>query len=453
MISKKAEEGIKYEELELPNYRNSKRVFANLTVSDLVKAAVLAPLNTLLVGDTGTGKTQLANDIYNYYFNGNKREGGKGVFIRAHPEVDIYNEIFTELNIEKARKELTDSVDSLIYFVDELNRAPTVAKNQFFGLGDGLIDYKGKAIKLGQNGYHFLVATANLGNGKFQGTFDTDKALYNRLHIVLDFGYYMFKPTYEDRFLLDAIKADPNVKEAPRRDISEKIISASKEIAEISANLSLEELAVLNYLRFGLENCQSNGSKEKVWPLNCQDCRDNKNNNALCALIRAPVERTLNAVKKYGAALYYVAKLKDPAIEIDGVDLMFKAFELAGAYQLLLNPHILRHDYAEQNPKMMAEVIARLKDDFRYNKDYIITLFEEAKKGRKVTTFFSRDDKIGNYDALSKEARKETAPIKPFTDDREIGLGWVENWIYFQLNQLSKNEQTSHHKRKKAIIS
>ena len=51
---------LKYEELELPNYQNSSEVFAGLTVSDLARAAFLAPLNLLIVGDTGTGKSQLA---------------------------------------------------------------------------------------------------------------------------------------------------------------------------------------------------------------------------------------------------------------------------------------------------------------------------------------------------------------------------------------------------------
>jgi predicted Zn-ribbon and HTH transcriptional regulator len=383
---------------------------------------VLAPLNILLVGDTGTGKTQLAKDIYNYYFGGNKKEGGRGIFIRAHPEVDIYNEIFTELNIDKARRELTDNIDALIYFVDELNRAPTVAQNQFFGLGDGVMDYKGKAIKLGKDGYHLLIATANLGNGEFQGTFDTDKALYNRLRIALDFDYGMFKPTPEDLFSFDSLKADPNVKEAPRRDISDKIIAASKEIAEISKNLSLEEQAVLNYLRFGLNNCQRNGSREKVWPLECQDCQYNSHNDSLCSLIRAPAgERTLNAVKRYASALYYLAKLKDQNVEIDAIDLMFKAFELAGAYQLLLNPMVLRQDYYEQNPKMMAEVVKRLKEDFKANADYICTSLEQAIKGKKITKFFKTEDgQIGNYDALTPEAKKKVKLIQPYTDSREI---------------------------------
>ena len=434
---------LKYEDLELPIYTNTRIAFANLTVSDLVKAAVLAPLNILLVGDTGTGKTQLAKDIYNYYFGGNKNEGGEGVFIRVHPEVDIYNEIFTKLNIERATRELTENIDALIFVVDEINRAPPVAQNQFFGLGDGIMEYKGKAIKLGKEGYHLLIATANLGNGEFLGTFDTDKALYNRLHIAIDFDYEMFKPTFEDRFLLDTIEANPNIKEAKKRDISDKIIQASKEIANISKNLSLVEEAVINYLRFGLNNCRKNRgiSKEKGWQQhlqNCQDCKYNTKNNSLCSLIRAPYERTLNVVKRYAAALYYVAKLKDPNINIDAVDLMFKAFEIAGAYQFLLNPQILRQDYYEQNPKMMAEVVERLKDDFRKNEDFIITSLEEASKGKKAIRFFELNGSYGNYDELNDEAKKEVKPIDPYTNDREIGLEWVKYLVNYKINNNKK---------------
>src|SRR3989344_7603669 len=112
-----------YQELELPNYINNRQVFANLTVSDAAKAAVLAPLNLLLVGNKGTGKSQLATDIYDNYFGGNKAENGQGVLVRAHPEIDIYNEIFSRLNVHEAQRERTDNIDAMIYFVDELNRA------------------------------------------------------------------------------------------------------------------------------------------------------------------------------------------------------------------------------------------------------------------------------------------------------------------------------------------
>jgi len=54
-----------------------------------------------------------------------------------------------------------------------------------------------------------LLATANIGNGEFQGTFETDKALYNRLHVALDLDHSAFMPTREDKFYLDQRAADP----------------------------------------------------------------------------------------------------------------------------------------------------------------------------------------------------------------------------------------------------
>ena len=44
--------------------------------------------------------------------------------MRGRPDLDVYNEIFTELNIERATRVLTDSIESVVYLVDELNRCP-----------------------------------------------------------------------------------------------------------------------------------------------------------------------------------------------------------------------------------------------------------------------------------------------------------------------------------------
>lgn len=427
-----------------PVYLNTRSFFANLNVSDAAIASVLGGLNLLLVGNTGTGKTQLAKDIYNYYFAGNKKGQGHGILIRGRPELDIYSEIFTKLNINKAERELTKNIDALIYLADEINRNPPVAQNQFLGLGDGAMDYNGSAVKLGKKGYNLLIATANIGNGEFQGTFESDKALYNRLHIALDFDHEQFRPTKEDEMLIDILRsAHPEVKEAPKRDISNLVLKASQEIDEITKDPGLGALAVVNYLRFGLENCQEHRSKGKVWPLLCQDCTKNadEKTSTLCSLIRAPVRRTTNAVMRYAAALQYLAKLKNPEQELDSVDLMFKAFEAAGAYQFLLNPQVLRQEHYEQNPEMMAKAVELLKADFRQNEDYIMTSIEALKDNKKALSFFEQNKKIGIYDMLSAKAKANTEKIEPYTDDREIGLSWMKTFI--DLNLKLRNRKKS----------
>ena len=419
-----------YEDLALPNYLNTRRVFANLTVSDLARAAVLAPMNMLLVGNTGSGKTQLAKDIYNNWFGGNQKENGHGIFIRAHPDVDIYNEIFTELNMEKAQRVLTDNIESQIYLVDEINRAPPIAQNQFFGLGDGVMDYRGKAIKLGRHNYHMLLATANIGNGEFQGTFESDKALYNRLHVALDLDFDAFRPTEEDEYKLDRKKADPNVKEARIRDITDKLMLASQEVGALAEDVGLEALAALNYLRFGLRNCQRNTEKDKAWPMECQDCSFNQNGSAVCSFIRDPVRRTTESVRRYAAALQYLIQLKDPKEKINATDLIFKSFELTGAYQSLINPHILRTTYKGNNPKFMAEIMSKLREDYAKNQGYIMASLFEAERGKTLNVFFEdkKTGQIGNFEELPEKVKAKVQKIEPYSDSREIGMSWAHTF-------------------------
>ncbi len=431
---------LKYEELTLPNYINSREVFAGLNVSDLARASILGGLNLLLVGDTGTGKSQLASDIYKHWFGGSKSEGGQGVFIRAHPDIDIYNEIFTNLNIDRAQRELTNNLEALIYWIDEINRAPPVAQNQFFGLGDGKMDYRGREISLGRDGYNVLIATANLGNGEFQGTFETDKALYNRLHVTLDLEHIELQPTFEDKYKIKTSRvANPNVRLSEPRDISEKVIETSREISKATEYPNLETQAVLNYLESGLQNCQRYGVKDRIWPMGCQDCNFNKSGEALCSMIKAPTTRTMEVIRKYTAALDYLAKLKDPDVKIEPPELIFKAFELTGAYQHLLNPSHLREHY-NHNPKLMKEVVGKLRQDYDSQRDYILASLEEAQNRRKVTRFFSHRKQLGDYNELSENAKKGTTLIEPFTNNREIGLDYVTELIELTIKSRELNE-------------
>ena len=419
-------------------YLNTKEVYAGLNVTDFAIAAVLSGGKVLFIGDAGCGKSQLAHDFHNYYFDANKGDGGQGLWIRGRPELDIYSEIFTQLNIDKAARELTENIDALSYIVDELNRCPPVAQNQFLPIGDGMMDYNGKSIELGKDEYTLAIATVNLGNGEYKGTFESDEALYNRFSIAIDFDYKMFRPTQEDEMFLDLIReANPNIKHAPVRDISAQILDANKDIGKQSIDLGIEAIGVKNYLRFGLRNCQANEEKEKGM-IHCQDCSKNASGEALCSLIRSPSRRTLEALSKYASGLYYLAKLKYPKKQVDTIELMFKTFELIGTYQNLLNPMILRSKYSNHNQKMMSEVVSELKEDFRKNEDYILTSLSEAMNGKSIKYFFEHEGKVLDYSALNKAAKKNYPKINPFRDSREIGLKWVKDSINFNVKYRSK---------------
>ena len=443
------EKKLSYEELRLPNYVNNRPAFANLTVTDLTLSAVLGGLNILLVGDSGKGKTQLARDIYNHIFGGDQARGGHGIMVRGYRLIDstLYDEVFTELNIDKARRELTDSIQAAVSIGDELNRAPVVRQNDFLELGDGVLNYKGKSIPLGIDGYHVVIATANIGNGEFQGTFDTDKALYNRLHVAIDFDHPQFAPTDEDEILLDTAKAaNPRIKEATHLDLLAKILAANKEITSMSQNIGLDAQTVINYLRFGLKNCMQNkGEKEKNWPIPCQECPDNKAGDALCAHIRAPVRRTMEATIRYAAAMQFLSQLKNPEVQIDPVDLIFKSFEFTGAYQLLLNPGILKQEYHEQNPKMMAHVVEKLKEDYLSNISFIYYNLDELEKKQPMTTeFFTRDNSVDAYRKLSAEAKKKVKAnerIKPYNDNRPIGMSWMKTFLEANNGKMAEEKK------------
>jgi MoxR-like ATPase len=431
MLGEKAKDAfLKGESTEgMPVYLNTRPVFNGLNVTDLAIAAVLGGLNSLYVGDTGTGKSQLAQDFYNNYFGGNQSTKGHGVKIRGRPELDIYDEVYTQINKTLLRRELTENVQALMHWIDEINRCHPITQNQFFGLGDGHLEHGGMKAQLGKDGYSVCIATANLGNGEFQGTFDTDKALYNRFGIVLDFDYEMFRPTNEDKMLVTAMRAaNPRVKDAPVRDITDTLVETNKEISEISSKLGDEARAVIYYLTFGLDNCQAQkGIKEKIWPVNCQDCDLNKGGDTLCSLIRAPETRTIQATIRYGAALYYLSKLKFPKKEPDYVDIMFKAFELTGAYQKLLNPGILRQKYYGQNPKMMKDAVDALKKDFRSNEEFLFAALALCREGEEVDRFFKKGETIGNWDNLNDNAKRGNPKIEPFVNERPVGMEWVKD--------------------------
>jgi hypothetical protein len=409
-------------------FLNTRPVAFGLNVTDLGIAATLAGLNQLYVGDSGTGKSQFVQDQYNYYFGGNKKDSGEAIKIRGYQltENNLADLVFQELNLEKATWDLTDNVNATFYAVDEINRAPTIKQNDCFELGDGKLNHKGADVSIGREGYHAMIATANIGNGDFGGTFDIDKAMYNRLAIALDFDYKNFSLTREDKNMMNLLReANPNLKSAPRKNIVDKIIAAQKEISKKTTDLGLEARGVLSFLNQGLMNCTKDDTpveKHTKWhiqDIKCQDCNLNSEapgKYSICSMVKEPVGRTLESTRKYAAAIEYLAKLKDPSIKLNPTEVMFKAFELAGAYQSLLNPTILHGKYYTENPEMMGDVVEELKADYKKNEERIIATLDAAEKGMNYKNLvYINSEKAGVKGQVhedSKEIKEQEKEIR-----------------------------------------
>lgn len=239
-----------YQDLELPHFVNSRQVGVigqtPLSVVDVVNAAQLAKLNLFVAGKKGSGKTQLLFDVRDSRF------GGRGLVVEGRPDLKT-DQLFKMMNLKKLREgatsdeiiELANSVTYRFFGADEINRAPEVTQNEYLSIMNGYLLHKGDPIPLG-NGFSIGLATGNLGNGEYVGTFKIDAALADRLHVFMDFDYW--KPTDEDMAVLDARKMDnPQVKRAANvRDFSDKIIAAHQEI--IAAPTLHETVVIGRYL-------------------------------------------------------------------------------------------------------------------------------------------------------------------------------------------------------------
>ena len=442
---------------------NTSNGIGSLHATDYIIAGVLAGMRVLIGGQYGSGKSQAAYDIFNYYFGGSKLKNGEGVRIDVNPDTNIMapvNSIYTcytgeeKAGIVTPKVELSKNVEALFHWVDEINRTPTPKQNQFYAPLNGQVSHEGREAHIGREGYSAVIATANLGNGLYQGTFDFDPALKNRFGVVIDTNYALFEPTSEDRGLVALLReADPGLKAAPIRNISQQILKANKTIQQNSLHPYLEEQAVLWYLQEGLKTCLKKKDSTRVkegefWFNECRECPYNpETSRALCSFSGAPVQRTLEATRKYAAALSYLNTLKSPDKPLNSVDLTFKAFELTAAYQPFINPDVTQN-YKGHFGKLMKEFCALLKEDFRTKEDALCNSLETAQRGN--TRYFVRNkvspseimplELSPEQEKMKKELEEKYDFINLFTEDRTIDLRWVDSRAEL-LRKISKTRR------------
>ncbi len=351
--------------LELPNYRNSTEVVSGITVEDIVKACLIGRLNLFLIGETGEGKTQLENDILSLF-------GNNGFFEQGRNDITI-KEMFTRLNLEKLRtakttddvKEITGHIDHPVYVVDELTRCIPAVQNQFFNLFDGFITVDGRKYTLGKNGYSIGIASGNVGNGRYVGTSETDRALLDRMHVILDVDYFPKTPT--DTLEVLARKRDPRVSDATAEDKIETVVQLHKDFQTLQPTL-LQYAAALYFVHAldYLENVPGNSKRKNKnsWPGIVAGRAIGSDEAVIFPFSTRAAISTLTLAK----ALEAIRAAKDMKYA-DSIEPVFDAAYLIGAQSGILNPAAVDTGYNSNPYTAMQAVIDGIRTEFAAKKE------------------------------------------------------------------------------------
>ena len=361
---------ITYEELAFPHFRNTRSIGSvsgvNLTTEDALRVALVTRSNILAVGGRGTGKTQALSDILRHFFGGEGEEG-KGVFIECRSDFKP-DELFTRVNLDKVFDplkraattdeiiELTSKVHKRFFGADELNRAPELTQNGFMSMASGYYTHHtGERIPLGNNDYSIAMATANIGNGEYSGTFRMDSAGLDRWQLILDLNYW--RKTPEDENEIKKQQRDPRVKLAPVRDISEKLVAAYKSIGQPSESMELISL----YLTQGLDYCEKFPAAEHSkrvldtrFPVICHE-KSCALRNTACGIAKPLEERGAQTILRLAQGLEYIAKLKNPDAREDPINSMLIAYSLVAPHSRVLSQQYILQDENFNNPALAGK--------------------------------------------------------------------------------------------------
>ena len=413
--------------MRFQHYVNSREVLnvggASLAMEDILKATLISELNVMLVGETGEGKTQLEKDILGLF-------GNQGLFVLGRNDMRV-RDLFQMMDLEafhsgeaKTSEELvrlTTAVDFPLVIVDELTRCIPEVQNQLFNVFDGYVEINGKVHKLGAGTYHIGIASGNVGNGRYIGASDTDRALLDRMHLIIDVDN--FSPTPYDTMRIVTGSKDPRVKDAEALDAAEGIRALNSSLTGDA--LPLMAVMAAMHLVHGLDYLpeELGGSKRRiknVWP-NPPKATAYKGGDELVVF---PVsKRAAITYLSFTEALGLVAQGKGAAAgDIDYLHLFFDAFKLAGAYSGILNPAVVKSEHFGNPYDCMDAVVNGIESEFKAKEDLMATALLQARKGELdesvLGEFTGRFGYVKDFVGyLAQEASQGTAP-----DPRDAGM-------------------------------
>jgi len=431
MVSQKAKEAI--EKLENGRYINTREILmggAPYTARDiLIKAPLIAGLNAFYITGTGRGKTELGHDLIGYF-------GDASCYAIGRPDFEP-SELLKQVNLSRIKDaksdrelvELTENVRKNLYFIDELNRCPQIVQNYFFDFFDGKLVHNGKIIRLGTDNYSVGFATGNLGDGEYVGISDTDRALKDRMHIMLKLDHLDYKPIPIN--MLDVFKK----KKSPRTDMPEKrdlegkdIIEVHKEFLERETNPLFPFLGV--YFTEGLDYLENVKSHSKMacdsrWP-NLEGIRADTDENKIFPISPRGI---LSAIA-LSSALEMIAESKGKKPEPSR--LFLDSLRMTVPYSGILSPVYINQEHA-------GDVYSAFD-----------TLFGEGSNNRE--DILKKSQKIEEAASLAEAGIKENKLLKEIAS-REGRWAPVAAALGDYAERIAKSPTEESRKLKEAIKS
>lgn len=395
-----------------PVYRNSTPVITidgtTLTMEDVIKAAIFSELNILLVGERGEGKTQLMQDINSMLF------GGRGTYIRARPDMKT-KELYELFNLENLKRELSPEVKAPLTQIDEINRTPPIIQNEFFHMCDGYIEYEGRPVNLG-NGFHITIASANVKNERYGGTFEMDDAILDRFYLVLNVDHYPTQARDDLELMTSTSGRNPKLTRSAGEDYTEKINSICSELKHLrETKFDLDAYMALLYLKRGLDYCSFKQNKRIISyaiPTVCKqkNCRRLPEEN--CGYIRPLSERTTEAVATLAPALKVMSDAKKG--EGEGTVTyreILEAFRLTAPYAGILDLVWVRNSHFSNPSLALDDVTEQIRKKFVEKEEEAKVAMNYALKGKlndEIKQRFQKEWKffaeiLEDIDALGKK--------------------------------------------------
>ncbi|MBI2109705.1 AAA family ATPase [Candidatus Woesearchaeota archaeon] len=364
----------------------------------LMAAPLIAGLNVYLVGGTGEGKTQLATDLAGFF-------GDSSCLAEGRPDFEL-SELLKQLNLGKLRDavsdrdlvELTENTKKMLYYVDELNRCPPIVMNYFFNLFDGKLMHQGRVLRLGKDGYSVGYASGNIGNGAYVGISDVDRALKDRMHLIVKLDDPQFCTTEDDDGSIFENKKDPRATTPDTgRDCSEDILDLHKAFRERQVPAILPVLGI--YLHKGLDYLESTRRHSKravadVWP-DINGVKQDTDESKIMPLSKRAVISSM----ALSQAFEMIAESRGAEVK-DSAQMFLDTLKLTVPYSGVLAPTFVHQEYDGDAYAAFDAVMERIRRDItskRGDLELAIALADEGKPNEKLLNKISQAGRDGKW--------------------------------------------------------